>query len=245
MVTIPGRGLYAFAGDRVWRYAPGRGTPEPGYPRPITAEFPGVFARDVDAALLHPDGDLYLFRGAQHVRYDLGEGRPRLGFPRPYAHDWPGVFPNRIDAALAWNPEIIYVFSGDSYTSFAPDRGGVRRGFPKPIAGNWPGLRGGPVRAALTLDGGRQLLLADGYAQTYDREGRTTDGDVGWILPGQRVPGAHASAVAAPAPDSLAVVERLAPAPPAPASPPVNWIVETFDLDGPGLRPCHEAVWVA
>src|ERR1700727_754736 len=103
-VAIPGRGLYVFSGDQVWRYT-GRRSPAlssavPGYPVPITAEFPGAFQRNVGAALLHPDGSLYLFRGPQHLRYDLAAGRPFLGYPRPYAPDWPGVFPDRVDAAL-------------------------------------------------------------------------------------------------------------------------------------------------
>ena len=170
-VAIPGDGVYAFAGDSVWRYTPGRHVVDIGYPRAITAAFPGAFPRDLDAALLHPDGDLYLFRGPEYLRYDLALRQPRLGFPRPYADDWPGVFPGGIDAALAWSPDVIYLFSGDSYTSFSPARGEARRGFPKVIYGNWPGLRGSRVRAAMTLDGSRRLLVADDHHQAYDGDG--------------------------------------------------------------------------
>ena len=177
-VFVPGRGLYAFAGDSVWRYAPGRGLVEAGYPRPITAEFPGVFARDLDAALLHPDGDLYLFRGPEHVRYDLAHRRPLLGFPRPYVDDWPGIFPRRIDAALTWDPDIIYLFSGDHYTSFSPRRGEVRRGFPKAIYGNWPALDGGPVRAAFSLSGDRRIVITCGGVHSFDRQGNPQDAEL-------------------------------------------------------------------
>ncbi len=191
VVAIPGDGVYAFAGGSVWRYTPGRLVADVGYPRAITAEFPGVFARDLDAALLHPDGDLYLFRGPEHLQYDLAHKQPRLGFPRPYAADWPGVFPNGIDAALTWSPDVIYLFSGDSYTSFSPRRGHARRGFPKAIGGNWPGLRAGPVRAAMTLDGERRLLLADDHYQAYDRDGRAIPHEVEWPLVDRRIPRQH------------------------------------------------------
>jgi len=116
-VFVPGRGLYAFADDLVWRYRDGRQQPEPGFPKPITVEFPGAFARALDAALVHPDGGLYLFRGDQHIRYDVARRRPDRGYPRRYAGDWPGVFHGRrIDAAVAGAPDIVYVFSGVRYT---------------------------------------------------------------------------------------------------------------------------------
>ena len=169
-VAIPGRGLYVFSGDQVWRYT-GRRSPAPGYPVPITAEFPGAFQRNVDAALLHPDGSLYLFRGPQHLRYDLAAGRPYLGYPRPYAADWPGVFSDRVDAALTWGPDVIYLFRDQAYTSFSPRLGRARGGFPKPVAGNWPGLPGGGVRAAFTLDGA-PVIVAGGTARRLDPQGR-------------------------------------------------------------------------
>ena len=44
--------MYVFAGDHVWRYRNGGRAPDQGFPRPITAEFPGTFARNLDAALV-------------------------------------------------------------------------------------------------------------------------------------------------------------------------------------------------
>ena len=175
---VPGRGLYVFAGDAVWRYGVGAMAPDVGFPRRITAEFPGIFARDLDAALMHPDGSFHLFRGDQHIRYDIGRRRPEVGFPRPYLRDWPGLFPGRIDAALTWDPDIIYVFSGDHYTSFSPRRGEVRRGFPKVIYGNWPELDGGPVRVALSLPGDRRVLISGGGARWYDRHGNPREAEL-------------------------------------------------------------------
>jgi Hemopexin len=177
-VFVPRRGLYVFAGDHVWRYSNVGHAPDEGFPRPITAEFPGTFARNLDAALVHPDGSLHLFRGDQHIRYDIGRRRPELGYPRPYAADWPGIFPRRLDAALTWDPDIIYVFSGDHYTSFSPRRGEVRRGFPKAIYGNWPGLDGSPVRAAFSLPGDRRVLITAGGIQFFDRHGNPDAGEV-------------------------------------------------------------------
>jgi hemopexin len=181
-VFVPGRGLYAFADDLVWRYRDGRQQPEPGFPKPITVEFPGAFARALDAALVHPDGGLYLFRGDQHIRYDVARRRPEIGYPRRYADDWPGVFPNGIDAALTWSPDVIYFFSGGRYTSFSPHRGHARVGFPKAIGGNWPGLRGDPLRAAMTLGDGRRLLLAGDHHEAYDGDRGAINREVVWPL---------------------------------------------------------------
>ena len=221
VVAIPGDGIYAFAGDSVWRYTPGRHVVDVGYPRAITAEFPGVFARDLDAALLHPDGDLYLFRGPEYLQYDLAHKQPRLRFPRPYAADWPGVFPNGIDAALTWSPDVIYLFSGDSYTSFSPVPGHARRGFPKAILGNWPGLRGGPVRAAMTLDGERRVLLAYDHYQAYDRDGRAIRHEVHWPLADRAISRRYASGFAGftehvpgRSPSSLSVEQGTKPSSP-------------------------------
>jgi Hemopexin/Putative peptidoglycan binding domain/Beta-lactamase enzyme family len=175
-VFVPGRGLYAFADDLVWRYGGHRRHPDPGFPKPITAEFPGAFARSLDAAAVNPEGGLYLFRGDQHMRYDLARRRPEPGYPRGYAGDWPGVFEGAgIDAAVTGAPDIVYVFSGDRYTSFSPRRARVRSGFPKPIAGNWPGLDRGPLRAALALPGGRLVLIGPTRAMVYDGDGHPRD----------------------------------------------------------------------
>jgi Calcineurin-like phosphoesterase/Hemopexin len=175
---LPGRGLYVFAGDQVWRYGDGGVSLDQGFPRSITAEFPGSFARDLDAAFVHPDGSLHLFRGDQHIRYDIGRGRAEAGYPRPHARDWPGIFPHRIDAALTWDSDTLYVFSGDLYTSFSLRRGEVRRGFPKVIYRNWPELDGGPVRAALSLPGGCRVLITDRGARWYDRHGNPHQAEV-------------------------------------------------------------------
>jgi phosphatidylserine/phosphatidylglycerophosphate/cardiolipin synthase-like enzyme len=174
-VFIPAAGTYVFADDAVWRYAPGRRYPDRGYPRPITKEFPGIFPRRLDAALVDSAGKLLLFRGDRYIRYDLARGRPLLGFPRRYADDWPGVFPEHLDAAICWGPDLVYLFHGDTYTSFSPRDARTRPGYPKPIAPNWPGLSGGPVRAALTLPDGRRLLVTDSEAQAYSEDGRPVD----------------------------------------------------------------------
>ena len=171
-VFVPSRGLYVFDDDVVWRYGNDERMPDPDYPKAITADFPGAFARRLDAALVDPDGVLHFFRGDRHIRYDVATRRPELGYPRRYRADWPGVFDrSRIDAAVVWAPDLVYVFSGDQYVSFSPSRARVRPGFPKPIAGNWPGLDGGPVRAALALPGDVRVLIGPRRAVAYERDG--------------------------------------------------------------------------
>jgi hypothetical protein len=218
-VAVPGRGLYVFRGDQLWRFSGRRRAPDPGYPRAITAEFPGVFQRDLDAALVHPDGSLYLFRGDQHIRYSLHAGRPELGYPRRYGPDWPGVFPGGIDAALTWAPDVIYLFQGDAYTSFSPRQARARPGYPKPISGNWPGIHGRPVRAIFPLPGDRTLVLTDAPL-VLDSEGGLVPGEpdgLPGLLQGQAAmssPRAHSGPAAVSAfprayPDPFAANTKL------------------------------------
>jgi hypothetical protein len=243
-VFMPGRGLYVFADDLVWRYGDDGPIPDRGFPRPIAAEFPGAFARRIDAALMHPDGALHLFRGDQSIRYDVAGRRPELGYPRPYAADWPGVSARRIDAALTWGPDIIYLFSGDSYTSFSPRRGRARPGFPKPIPGNWPGMRGTPLRAAVMLGGNHRILLSDTHGQAYDQAGRPVAGGLlPLAVPAELRPtGLRIDATTIDRELELAAAENLVPRSPAPAHVGGQFTYDTYDVARAALRPCAHRV---
>ena len=92
-VLVPGRGLYVFAGDLVWRYGDGGRAPDQGFPRPITAEFPEPSRATSTPHWCTRTAGLHLFRGDQHIRYDIGAGGPSSVIRDRYAGDWPGVFP--------------------------------------------------------------------------------------------------------------------------------------------------------
>jgi hypothetical protein len=63
--------LYVFRGDSYLRYDITADSADPGYPRPIAGNWPGLFAQDLTAAV-YPGGQYaYFFRGNDYQRYDV------------------------------------------------------------------------------------------------------------------------------------------------------------------------------
>lgn len=91
-----GRGkLYFFRGDQYIRYDTTSNAVDPGYPRPIAGNWPGMaeagFADGIDAAVRWPTGKAYFFRGEHYLRYDIAADRVDAGYPLPIAGNWPGL----------------------------------------------------------------------------------------------------------------------------------------------------------
>lgn len=70
---------YDVAADRV----------DPGYPSPISGNWPGLFSSGIDYALVHPNGWAYFFKGRQYQRYDMG--LDQVNQTLPIVGWWAGV----------------------------------------------------------------------------------------------------------------------------------------------------------
>lgn len=86
--------LCFFKGGRYLRYDVAANAVDPGYPRPVVGNWPGVVEAGfdtVDAILGLGNGKLYFFRGEAYARFDVAADRVDDGYPRAIAGHWPGL----------------------------------------------------------------------------------------------------------------------------------------------------------
>lgn len=115
--------MFLFKGDKTWAYHENRLVP--GYPKPISEEFPGV-PTHLDSVVECPAGEckadsVLFFKGDAVYTYDLSQ---------PSAikvRYWPSV--QNCTAAVRWL-EKHYCFQGVNFTRFNPVTGDVHRGYP-------------------------------------------------------------------------------------------------------------------
>ena len=151
LMNMSSNKVYFFKGSDYYRINPANGwQPDPGYPKPISGNWPGLdasFTSNLDAAIWTETNDkVYLFKGSQYVRIDPSNGwQMDAGYPKPISGNWTGFpteFANGVDAAL-WSKTNgrIYFFKGTQYIKVNPSAGwAVEAGYPKAIADNWPGI---------------------------------------------------------------------------------------------------------
>ena len=145
---------YFFSGDRYVRYDVTADAVDPGYPKAIAGNWPGLFTSDIDAAVSWTNGKTYFFKGDQYVRFNWAESRVDEGYPRAIADSWPGLWPSGIDAALLWSNGQGYFFKGGEYLRYDPEQDAVPAGYPRPIAEGWTGVFDSGVEAALLWPSG-------------------------------------------------------------------------------------------
>lgn len=138
-VSAPNGRVYFFSGPQYWRVDPATGQVEAGYPKAITAGWPGVFADGVDAALEGANGKIYFFRDAQYVRFDWTAGAVDAGYPKPILGFWPGLerFAGgaaNLDAAVNWGNGKAYFFKGDEYVRYDLGTDVADLGYPRRIS---------------------------------------------------------------------------------------------------------------
>jgi len=150
---------YFFRGSEYIRYDIAADKADPGYPRPIAGNWPGLWADGITAVFNWRNEKAYFFRGSEYIRYDIATDKADPGYPRPIAGDWPGLWADGITAVLNWDNEKAYFFRNTAKDISFPPFGNYRRtltdyirydiaaakadpGYPRPIAENWPGLLG-------------------------------------------------------------------------------------------------------
>lgn len=141
--------LYFFKGDQYVRYDWATDKTDPGYPKPIAGNWPGLtaeFAAGVDAAVSGEGpfaGKLYLFKGNQYYRYDWAADKADTGYPKPIAGLWPGLpatFTFGIQAAINGQAGFagkLYFFKGSDYARYDWNLDHADAGYPLPIEFFW------------------------------------------------------------------------------------------------------------
>ena len=144
MVTAPvlwnnGK-AFLFDGGSYYRYDVANDKVDPGYPKPIAGNWPGLpasFTSGIDAALQRKDNDyIYFFKGDQYVRFSAVADGVDAGYPKSLDPNWGGMpddFQEGIDAAL-WRDSngAVYLFKGGKYVRFSDVPEGVDDGYPAP-----------------------------------------------------------------------------------------------------------------
>jgi hypothetical protein len=167
---------YLFVAGQYFRYDVAADRVDPGYPKPIGGNWPGLWADRVDAGVVWPNGKAYFFRDGSYVRYDLASDRVDPGYPLSIAQYWPGLGGAKIDAVTVWNNGKAYFFRGAQYWRYdiAADR--VDPGYPRPIAGNWPGVWSEGLTGAVVWPNGKAYLFRGWQYLRYDLEADRADG---------------------------------------------------------------------
>lgn len=150
---------YFFTGDRYVRYNVAGDAVDPGYPKPIAGNWPGLFESDIDAAVSWPNGHTYFFRGAEYMRFNWAESRVDDGYPRAIADGWPGVFTDGVDAAFVWSNGQAYFFRGDQYTKYDPTTDTVHEGYPRAIVDGWIGAFDAGIETAVMWPSGNTYFF--------------------------------------------------------------------------------------
>ena len=131
-----GRAVYLIRKDKTLRMDIDTGAVYPGYPRPVSEQWPGVEFDHIDAAM-RLDDSLYFFAGELYTRFNLRSGSVDPGYPARMCERWIGVTFDRIDAALRWSDGKIYFFRGDQYICYDPVTLRADPDYPKAIVGSY------------------------------------------------------------------------------------------------------------
>jgi hypothetical protein len=133
--------IYFFKGSQYVRYDLPSNKVEPGYPKPIAGNWPGVagtgFENGIDDAVNYGNGKVYFFKGDQYLRLDHATKKVDTGYPLPIGLFWPGManagFGSGIGAVIEWPyaelaPGGFNVPTGRTPCGIAPATGGLNRG---------------------------------------------------------------------------------------------------------------------
>lgn len=141
---------YFFKGDQYLRYDMASGAADPGYPKPIAGNWPGLQqfaggARDLDAVMFVLSSRIYFFKGDQYIRYNLDLDRADAHYPAYLSEStWPnsGYWPAHWSGSLNFNNSKTYVFKPGEYLRYDRTLDRVDAGYPAPVnAATWPGLQ--------------------------------------------------------------------------------------------------------
>lgn len=148
--------MYTFSGDTYVRYDLGKNAVDPGYPRPIAGNWPGLPFQRVDAAVNWQNGKAYFFSGAYYVRYDIATDRVDPGYPKTIQDNWSLPWP-QVDAAFVRGPSgPAYFFNNatGTYVRYQLNARTPEAGYPKQTRALWTALSFAQIDAAFATNQG-------------------------------------------------------------------------------------------
>jgi hypothetical protein len=163
---------YFFKDDRYQRYDVAADAADYDPPKSISADWPGLWTTNLDAAVVWPDGGCYFFKGEDYVKYDRANRRAFAGYPKKIAHHWPGLWKQDLDAVMVLNPTKAWFFKGRHCQRY-DIKANRAAGDPVLISERWPGVWSSGIDAALPWPNGKVYFMkGDQYARFDVDSGR-------------------------------------------------------------------------
>ncbi len=131
------RKLFLFNRDKYVRWDVDTNSIDPGYPRAISAGWPGVDFERIDAAVNVTPDSVYFFCGNRYIRFNSLNHCADSGYSDLIGRRWTGVTFDRIDAATYWGNGKVYFFSGNQFIRYDTVMCRADPGFPKAILGHY------------------------------------------------------------------------------------------------------------
>lgn len=129
------RKVYLFRDDQCVRVDYDKKTVDPGYPRKIAEEWPGVEFERIDAVMATGPDSVYFFSGNKYARFNALAGRVDEGYPDLVQRRWLGVTFDRVDAAIHWVDGKVYFFRDDQYIRYDTVTQRADPEYPKALVG--------------------------------------------------------------------------------------------------------------
>lgn len=187
---------FFFKGDKYVRFDIATNRIDPGYPRRIAHDWPGMkeagFDRDLDEAIYWSEWRLYFFKGDKFVLFDLRSNKVVEPAPVPIVSEgnWRRMqeagFGGDIDAAVNWGSSgKLYFFKGDQFIRFDMPSNQMDGAASAPIhspqnPNNWPGLNqdgfGSGIDAALNWGGGKLYFFKGDKFIRFDAPSNRAEG---------------------------------------------------------------------
>ena len=139
MITWRANKMYAFAGNKYYRYDLTTNKVDAGYPKYIQGNWAGLPFQRIDAAVNWQNGKAYFFSGNMYVRYDINTDRMDPGYPQYISSTWRLPW-NKVDAAFYRGNNKAYLFNNASgqYVRYDVVTNAPDPGYPKMTATYWP-----------------------------------------------------------------------------------------------------------
>lgn len=192
-IVLSGDGkAYFFEGGQYFKYDLNSFQIDPGYPKPIEGNWPGLWESDIDAATnWGASGEAYFFKGSEYIGYEIATDKADAA--KPIEGNWSGVWGSDIDAALDWGNGKLYFFKGGEYVKYDINEDKAEDGYPRPIEGNWPGLWSDGIDAAVNWGNGKAYFFRGDEYVSYDVEADAVDSGYPKQIDGDWPPSSAAS----------------------------------------------------
>lgn len=164
--------VYAFSGNYYYRYDTVSNRVDPGYPKPIQGNWPGLGFTYVDAAVNYGNGKAFFFSGQYYTRYDIATDRADPGYPKLIGPAWNLPW-NKVDGAVNRGGGKIYFFNNTSqtYVRYTVGASYPDQGYPQYTKTKWPAIPFNGIGAAACYGDRIYITYGNQYVRLWPSNG--------------------------------------------------------------------------